>query len=122
MDEKHCSKCRVLKPLTDFGMKNGATGQLKAVCKKCSNEIATKWKQDKAEKEVHHRKPQFKFDPILKAFLRKHARRPNRRGHLETISAYPQAGFDEDGILITSRPRERVVNPLFGHPMLGARE
>jgi hypothetical protein len=118
MEEKHCTRCDATKPLSEFGMKNAATGKLKAVCKPCSNQIATKWKADNKEKEVQHREPQFKFDLILKTFLRKHARRPNKRGHLQTISAYPQAGVDDAGIIIESRPRERVTNPLFGHPMV----
>ncbi len=119
MREKRCSKCNTTQPVTNFTVKNAATGQLKSVCKKCSNAIATAWKEDNKERDgVSRSRPKFVFSPILKKFLERNVQMPNFREELVTISAYPCAGMTEEGIFVTSKPVERVCRPRYGHPTI----
>jgi hypothetical protein len=113
MEEKHCSKCRVLKPLSEFGFKNGTTEKLRAVCKKCSAVETERWKLKNKSKP---RNIEYHFDIELVEWLKKYARMPNNTS-TRTIMAYSCAGWQDD-ILVIGREVERVVNPLFGNPMI----
>ena len=117
-EEKRCTRCRVSKPLSEYTTKIARIGQLKAVCKSCSNQITTKWKEENKDKETVSRRPKFEFSPILKKFLERNVQMSNIHEKLTIIIAYPCAGMTEEGILVTSNPVERVCRSRYGHPTI----
>lgn len=46
---KKCGNCGEFKPLSEFYVRK--TGKLTWACKKCSNELATKWQKNNSEKD-----------------------------------------------------------------------
>ena len=49
-DEKCCSRCRDVKPITDFHVHNAIQGRRRAYCKECHNKGNSVWAQDNKEK------------------------------------------------------------------------
>ena len=50
MHMKVCTRCKIEKPKTEFGIKKTGSDLLRTYCKKCSNELIGKYRLENADK------------------------------------------------------------------------
>ena len=91
MDERACTKCEVVKPISEFGWKNRLRGKCHAVCKACTAVRSSKWyyeNQDRQKENVKQNNQHY---------------RQNARDYLwEYLSAHPCTQCGEADPLLLS--------------------
>jgi hypothetical protein len=118
-EPRKCVRCERMQPAENFRMKGPDCRQ--SWCKKCQQSHAKERKAEQQDTKAATR-PTFVVSDLLYTFATRHARLP-MRGRTRSIRAYPTAGMqnkDDHINIVVGRERERVTQPLYGHPT-GAR-